>query len=291
MKMNREATTDRFRDYLYKRGLYHTTVSKYVRHVRKFKNWCSQGESDFKRPTKDDFYTYKRDFPNIAPITWVERFSALRHWYRFIGTTVNVPFIRITNKGKIAYDGLMDGEGLLELYNAVPATTLVGRRNKAVVSLIVFQALDRKTISLLEPSNLDLEGGTISVPAIARTNARILPLHPVQVPALMDYVYRCREVLLQESDLKSPYLFAMPGGTGSFRSSVTRYLPELRKNFPDLRDWAQVRQSRIMVWIKERPLRKAQYMAGIKYISSMRAYAQGDITELKELIIKHHPLG
>jgi len=280
-----------FKAHLYKRGLYHTTVSKYLRHVKTFKNWCSQSGTDFKAPIKDDFYGYKRDFPNIAPITWVERFSALRHWYRFKGTTVNVPFIKGVNKGKIAYDGLMDEEGLLELYNAVPVRTLVGRRNKAVVSLMVFQALDRKTISLLEPSHLNLDGGTIAVPAIARTNARILPLHPAQVPALMDYVHRCREVLLRENGLKSPYLFAMRGGVGSFQSSVTRYLPELRKNFSQLRDWTQVRQSRIMIWIKERPLRKAQYMAGIKHISSMRAYAQGDITELQELIIKHHPLG
>ena len=282
---------DDFREYLYKRGLHHTTVSKYLRFTQRFKSWCNASEVDFKAPSKDDFYDHKRDFPNIAPITWVERFSALRHWYRFMGTTVSVPFIRTTNKGKIAYDGLLDEEGLLSLYNAVPASTLVGRRNKSVVSLMVFQALDRKTISLLEPSHLDLEGGTLSVPAIARTNARILPLHPAQVPALMDYVYRCREALLRENGLKSPYLFAMPGGTGSFQSSVTRYLPELRKHFPDLRDWTQVRQSRIMAWIKEQPLRKAQYMAGIKHISSMRAYAQGDITELKELIAKHHPLG
>ncbi len=281
-----------FKAHLYKRGLYHTTVAKYMAHIKKFKNWCTASDVDFNCPSKDDIYAYKRDFPNIAPITWVERFSALRHWYRFLGKTVDVPFIRGINKGKIAYDGLLNKEGLLSLYNAVPASTLVGRRNKAVVSLIVFQALDRKTISLLEPSHLNLEGGTISIPAIARTNARILPLHPAQVPALMDYVHRCREVLLQENGLgQSPYLFAMRGGVGSFRSSVTRYLPELRKNFPDLRDWQQVRQSRIMVWIKEHPLRKTQYMAGIKHISSMRCYKQGDITELKELIVKHHPLG
>jgi site-specific recombinase XerD len=281
-----------FKTHLYKRGLYHTTVEKYIRHVKRFKNWCPHGGAAFKKPSKDDLYAYKRDFPNIAPITWVERFSALRHWYRFMGKTVDVPYTKGIAKGKVAYDGLLDEEGLLSLYNAVPASTLVGRRNKAVVSLIVFQALDRKTISLLEPSHLNLEGGTLSVPAIARTNARILSLHPAQVPALMDYVHRCREVLLQENGIKqSPYLFAMAGGTGSFRSSVTRYLPELRKNFPDLRDWTQVRQSRIMVWIKEHPLRRAQYMAGIRHISSMRCYAQGDITELKQLIEKHHPLG
>lgn len=281
-----------FKTHLYKRGLYHTTVNKYARHVKHFENWCATSDVDFKKPSKDDFYGYKRDYPNIAPITWVERFSALRHWYRHLGKTVSVPFIRTNNKGKIAYDGLMEGEELLSLYNAVPASTLVGRRNKTVVSLMVFQALDRKSISLLEPSHLDLDGGTISVPEIARTNARILPLHPAQVPALMDYVYRCREPLLAEQGISgSPYLFAMRGGTGSFQSSVTRYLPDLRKHFPDLRDWTQVRQSRIMVWIREQPLRKAQYMAGIKHISSMRCYAQGDITELKELIAKHHPLG
>ncbi len=287
-----KTVVENFKDHLYKRGLYHTTVSKYLRHVRKFKNWCTASDVDINKPSKDDIYDYKRDFPNMAPITWVERFSALRHWYRFNRSTVDVPFVKVITKGKIAYDGLLDEEGLSALYNAVPASTLVGRRNKAVASLMVFQALDRKTISLLEPSHLNLDGGTISVPAIARTNPRILPLHPAQVPALMDYVHRCREPLLAEQGISdSPYLFTMCGGAASFQSSVTRYLPELRKNFPDLRDWTQVRQSRIMVWIKEQPLRKAQYMAGIKHISSMRCYAQGDITELQELIIKHHPLG
>lgn len=288
-----------FRAALHQKGLYYTTVKKYLRAVQHFYGWCLQGGIDFENPSKDDFYTYKRDYPHLAAITWVERFAALRHWYQFTGIAVKVPIIKIRNQGKIAYDGLLDEPTLLQLYQAVPNNTLVGRRNKAVVSLIIFQGLNRKTISLLESHHLNLEAGSISVPRLARTNPRVIPLHPAQIPALMDYVNRYRLPLLQEQGINSsPWLFTMPSTKGgsrssyeSFKSSVTRYLPELRKHFPRLRDWTQVRQSRIMVWIKTYPLRKAQYLSGIKHISSMHGYAQGDITKLQNSIAQNHPLG
>jgi hypothetical protein len=44
------------------------------------------------------------------------------------------------------------------------------------------------------------------------------------------------------------------------------------------------------VWVKEHGVRKAQYLSGIKYVSSMLRYKTTDIEKLKTKLAIVHPL-
>jgi hypothetical protein len=43
-------------------------------------------------------------------------------------------------------------------------------------------------------------------------------------------------------------------------------------------------------WVKEQGIRKAQYLAGVKYTSSMLRYKTRDIEQLKRKLAVVHPL-
>lgn len=51
-----------------------------------------------------------------------------------------------------------------------------------------------------------------------------------------------------------------------------------------------LRQSRIVLWIKQCGLRKAQYLGGFRAINAVERYQQEDITDLQDYIKEHHPL-
>ena len=62
------------------------------------------------------------------------------------------------------------------------------------------------------------------------------------------------------------------------------------KIYPKFTNFKQIRASIITYWIQNLGLRKAQYYAGHRYISSTEKYLANDIESLKDDIGKFHPL-
>jgi len=52
----------------------------------------------------------------------------------------------------------------------------------------------------------------------------------------------------------------------------------------------QIRQSVIAHWLKSHDVRKEQYMAGHKWVSSTERYQQTDLQDLQTKLDKYHPL-
>lgn len=53
---------------------------------------------------------------------------------------------------------------------------------------------------------------------------------------------------------------------------------------------SQLRQSRIVIWVKSEGLRQAQHKAGFRRVLSAERYRKADLTDLKEQLKNHHPL-
>ena len=64
----------------------------------------------------------------------------------------------------------------------------------------------------------------------------------------------------------------------------------LRQLCPRYRNFIQVRASVITCWIKQHGLRKAQYLAGHRYISSTEHYLHNDFEQLQNDLDLFHPL-
>ena len=72
---------------------------------------------------------------------------------------------------------------------------------------------------------------------------------------------------------------------------MTQLMIKVRKINPSVQNAKQIRASVITKWVKQYNLRKAQYLAGHRYISSTESYLQNDVEGLKEEIQPYHPLG
>ena len=70
---------------------------------------------------------------------------------------------------------------------------------------------------------------------------------------------------------------------------LTNQLKEQNQDYK-IEKLGQLRQSRISIWVKEHGLRKAQYLAGFKQVSTVEEYQTEDLENLQEQINIHHPL-
>jgi len=65
---------------------------------------------------------------------------------------------------------------------------------------------------------------------------------------------------------------------------------ELKREYPIFKTITQLRESRMSLWVKEYGIRKAQYLSGIKYTSSMLRYKTADVEQLKKKLAIVHPM-
>jgi integrase/recombinase XerD len=163
------------------------------------------------------------------------------------------------------------------------------RRNKVILSLLIHQGLRVEEIVALRVQDLQLREGKITIHAQRRTAARIMVLESHQVYELMDYLQDVRKRLLP-AGVVTDRLFVQRKGGESFYGVTQMLLQHLRKMNSRIKNLDQIRASVITRWIKQYDLRKAQYLAGHKYVSSTEAYKQNVLDGLKEDVSRFHPL-
>ena len=77
----------------------------------------------------------------------------------------------------------------------------------------------------------------------------------------------------------------------SLSNLMTQLMLKVKKINPSVMNTQQIRASVITKWVKVYNLRKAQYLAGHRYISSTEGYLQHDLEGLQEELNRFHPLG
>ncbi len=148
----------------------------------------------------------------------------------------------------------------------------------------MWQGVTTAEIAALNLADLNLRAGTIYIAGSRSSNERTLELKPVQVLELMEYQMQTRPQLLQYHPAAKERLF--------LGITCWKHLrDDIRKQQPRFINFLQVRSSVITHWLKTHNLRKVQYMAGHRYVSSTEAYQVGNIEELQSDIGKFHPLG
>ena len=234
----------------------------------------------------------------------------IRKFYSFLiseGAVKENPVAHIKVQGikrKVYYDCLNDEE-LKELYHSYPASInheegkmippqqkniLSRKRNKVIVSLLVHQGLRVEEVAALRLQDLQLREGNITIHQQRRTASRIMQLQSHQVYELMDYVHEVRKEFLKEMEVTTDKLFIQWREGENFYGITQGILKTLRTINSRIKNLDQIRASVITQWLKQYDLRKVQYLAGHKYVSSTEAYKANVIDELQEDVRKYHPL-
>lgn len=220
------------------------------------------------------------------------KLKALDHYFEFLGVRENpVKKIRLKGQTHKLPTRLLSQKELDEIYDLQPTGGLVAKRNKALLGLAIYQGASTKELSQIEITDLNLQKGTIYIPKGRSSNSRTLDLKPHQLLLLQDYLVKVRPTLAQEYRVESSKLFFSTGkGSNLLQNTVCVLLRKLRPQYPKLKDLKQIRQSVITLWVEQYGLRKAQYMAGHRYVSSTERYQREHLEGVKNELKTHHPM-
>jgi site-specific recombinase XerD len=232
----------------------------------------------------------------------------IRKFYQFLmseGEVKENPVAHIKVQGikrKIYYD-VLNTEELKTLYQLYPTSIVIQdkhmppqsknilsrKRNKVILSLIIYQGLRVEEVARINLQDLQLREGKITIHSQRRTAARTMKLESHQVYELMDYIHEIRKEFLEVHGT-SDKLFLQWSKADNFYCVTQMMLVHLRKINSRIKNFDQIRASVITAWLKQYDLRKVQYLAGHKYVSSTEEYKANNIDELQDDVIKYHPL-
>jgi site-specific recombinase XerD len=304
---------EQFSEWLIIKGYTNSSVQGYCKTVTYFLKWIMPQSIEIENVSYNDvlaFINYKRQAGN-KPRTLTIVVNSINHFYTFLQSEHQIeenPASNIKIKGikRKTLQEILNPEELEKIYKSytteikyevnkkVPPQAnnqLARKRNKIILGLVVYQGIRTEELARLELQDLQLREGKINIQGSKRAEGRILKLEAHQIYDLMDYVNVTRKQILETTAKQSNKVFISIGTSLHFSNIMQNLVSSLRENNVKLRDIKQIRTSVITNWLKIHNLRKTQYMAGHRYVSSTEAYQINNIEELQDDIKKYHPIG
>ena len=291
-----------FKSYLKRKGYSKSTVTYQLKVLDKFSFWTEKENIELSEATYTEILAYVQYCRQKgAGKTGTSRYlTAIKNYYNYLVTTGEIkgnPAESIKLQGlnrKKLYEVFSPSE-LSILYQKYAKLTTSNKwkhsRDVAIAGLAIFQGLTTTELIKLVPKDINMREGLVNVPGTRRSNERILRLETLQIMDLLNYVTTGREKLNNNTLRSSEHLFFSLTGTSTLHNVLYEMVKELRKLEPRLESLLHIRASVITKWLKKYNLRKAQYMAGHRYISSTESYLVNDLEGLQEEINQFHPLG
>lgn len=291
MKMN-------FINYLKKKDLTTGSIETCVNTVNLFLKWLDKQSVEPVQASYTDVLAYmKYCQKNGATQRTIQNYLCMiKHFYDYLIEQKEIEVNPVTGikiqgvKRKSLYHIFQPHE-LHALYNNFNDQTLKGKRNKIMLSLLVYQGLKTEELAMLEVKDVKLKEGKIEVPGNRNGNARTLKLESHQVLEMYEYILQTRNMILSKSGEKTDKLFISMTGVNDLHGYMTRLMVRLRKQNKLVVNAKQLRASVIVKWLKQYNLRQVQYLAGHRYISSTEAYQQNEVEGLADEVNRFHPLG
>jgi integrase/recombinase XerD len=299
----------KFTNYLVQLKLHSNTIAQHERNILKYLQWLQTENMTATEVRYHDvmaFIQYLQQ--DKQTINYQNRMLiSLRHYYNYLQKKEDhhsnpATGMKIQGMSRRIPHELLDGEELQQLYNNYRTTNDRTKRNKVILGLLIYQAITTEELKQLEISHLKLREGKIYIPGSENRNNRILQLQPHQVLELHEYINTIRTNILQGNVIghygrkpdnkatNTEQLFISMNGSPNIKNSLLRLIQALQKTNPKLRNAKHIRMSVIANWLKQYDIRKVQYMAGHKYVSSTERYQAVNLEDLQQLIQQHHPM-
>jgi len=295
---SRKAGKTNFTDYLKSKGLTSGTITSFNRVITIFLNWLKKEQVNAEQVRYQDILSFMKHCQRqgVSQNTVQHYLNSVRHFYDHLieqGKQENNPVTGIKVQGvkrKALYHIFQPPE-LHAIYNSYQDGTLKGKRNKVMLSLLVYQGVKTEELTKMEVQDVKLREGKIEIPGGRKSERRILQLESHQVLEFYDYVSNTRKDILAKSGQQTDKFFVSIEGGNSLDSCMHRLMFWVRRKNKLVVNAKQLRASVIVKWLRMYNLRKVQYLAGHRYISSTEAYQQSEMEGLTEEVNKFHPLG
>lgn len=293
-----------FKDYLQTRYRYNgESLDRKEKQIQNWKKLCSKAQQLEKLNTAQVLQLIEIQKQKYTSQVLNSHLHSLEQYYFYLVQTGKrkthpIKSFRVkTPKPKLITSFLTEKE-LLQIYENFPKTghyagqfDYYARRNKVMLSLMVFQGLEPGTLKALEISHIDLEKGIVHVPGTTehKLNPRKLPLEPVQIIPLQEYINHTRDQIIKLIKAPENTTELFPQSTKNKATAITMNIKKrIQKDFK-ISSLKQIRDSRIALWLKQYNIREVQYKSGYKSFASLEKYNQTALESLQEALAKYHP--
>ena len=311
--------TTGFIKYLEEKDLAPTTQKGYLLVVKYFFDWAKTEDVQVTKPDILRYLEYQKNKRKMNNVCRKNYLIALNHYFTYLYKEEIIsqnPCAYIKIKGRRPQkmyntytpeelDTLFDNYYNVYVRNfddshlrkkARGQAFLCRERNVILLSVFVNQGATTNEIRQIQLDDVDLIKAKIRLRGGKRSNERILPLKATQIGLFMHYLQNIRPKLAEYQTNDSKIFFlSLPaisekttdGGTLLWAyNTLTLQLKEIDKRFVS---FVQLRTSVITNWLKKEGLRKTQYLAGHRYVSSTEKYKPNNLDDLIEDINKLNP--
>jgi len=314
LKSNKSA----FRQYLEQKDFAEKTITAYVKYAEQF--FAKTGKEDI-AVTKPDvlmFLEYLKNKRGLQNAFRRHYLDALKHYFDFLqtdGQTDRNPcsFLKIRGQKRKTLYKIYTPEELEQIFdsyyqlfirgyddsrippNRKKQTALSKERNAVILSVLINQGATTEEIERIKTGDIDLSKATLKIRSRQHSNERTIPLKATQIGLFIDYLHNIRPQLLEYRISESEKLFlSLFGGSGKKENGRLNNIfvllaGQIRTIDKQFVNFKQLRASVITWWLKTSDLRKAQYLAGHRYVSSTESYRQNSLDSLIDDINSMHP--
>ena len=308
-----------FKKYLENKDLAHKTISEYLRLTELF---FAKTKKEEIQVTKPDVLNYLEHLKNkgLQNITRQMYLLAVNHYFTFLYKTGQIAtnpcsFLKIRGVRRKKLYKIYTSEELEKLYDAYnqlfvrnndltkckyellkKCSILSRERNMLILSILFNQGITTKEIDKIEINDIDFMNATLKIRGGKKLNDRTLPIKATQIGLFMNYLQNIRPQIVEYQKIESNKLFLLLPSVQKNKLkdeslmpilfSLTKQIQSIEKQFINFQ---QVRASIISFWIKTQGLRKAQYMAGHRYICNTERYVTNNLDGLIDDINKLNP--
>lgn len=292
--MDKDKLLNRFKNYIVNElGYTLVTYDGYRKCINNYLNWLEENHIQPKVVSLNqtyDFLAYRRQKGDVNKTVCTYK-TAITHFNQAIGRKDNPALlVHLAKNERKTPTQLLDEEFLDTIYRETTANTLVQKRDRCLLGMMLFLGLSRNEITVLQLEDLKLDEVRLYVPQTTIGNERYITLNPKQIQHLLQYVYDVRPRLIQEFKVKSNSLFFSCGDAIGLDAVLSRLMKRLKREFHYVKDFKQFKQSRMAIWVKELGLRQAQYLGGYRYVTSVQRYDFKSVDDLKMKLEYHHPM-
>lgn len=291
-----------FTAYLHRQGYSEKSIEHYLWRLRGYGDWCKKKRLDKEQLGYQDMLKYVKHLKSRGwrPQSINNQLRGIKYYFDHLmedDIRLDNPAndVKIRRQRTKVMGNLLGSDELEDLYYSYETEcindfyfTATAKRNKVIVGLIVYQALNSSTLAKLRTEHLQLQRGKICVPGTKRSNGRTLELKPWQVLDMMAYLDEYRPKIQKHIELYDDMLF--PLNSDQFHIILNGIMAKLKRTNYRVRNTSQLRASVITLWLKKHNIRETQKMAGHVCIGSTEKYVQDNLENLQEAVKSYHPL-
>lgn len=314
-----------FIQYLQSKNLSNSTQKAYTRNVNLFLSWYKSEPLNCEKKDILKYLSHLKNKKQQDNITRRNALIAINHYFTFLVLNEDIKsnptsLIKIRGTHKRQLYKIYTLEELTQLYDnyyhtfirnfndycfapklgGIPANQreqalLSRQRNYIMLSFLLYQGLATNELQKIQLADIDLNKAQIHITGGRKSNERNIPLNASQIGFLINYIENIRPKFFTYCEASEQLFLPLPevSKAKTNNQNVMHTLKPLTKHIKsidkDFENFKQVRASVITYWIQTLGLRKAQYLAGHRYISSTENYLPNDLESLTDDIAKYNP--